>query len=295
MAFIDVDIEKLLNEDGWVNSILDQGPAIQKRVQLYPMQMRMFNVLDITKLPDGTIWLDFLSEKYAPTKEAMDFIYYCTQLWGKDSAGRGAPCDADVKDLRNGTYCRTWDNVKMLQIKRPGDISLTIALRIIIDNPDINEFIRTLKERKSCVNVNQEITNKTNVKGAKPESTPGQHHHTATQQTTLTPNGEIINKPFDAGKILLLVLISAILFPIGSIGVVIYGIVRFFDKTTKIKWYNASPRKGGMRAGDATKRISTVAANPDVIAINKKNGIIAIVIGISIGLILGLILSYQTT
>lgn len=134
-VFFNIDLDELINSGVFISNSLDNiGPALQKRVQLIPPQMGMFTDVDVTKLPDGTIWLDFLSSKYAPNKNLMDFMAYCYKKWGLDSQYRGMPSNKDVEDLRRGCFARTWSKVKILQIKRPEHVALSIVLRIIIDN-----------------------------------------------------------------------------------------------------------------------------------------------------------------
>lgn len=155
MRFFTFDLEQAIVQGEWITSPNISGQvAKQKRIELNPMQMEMFNLLDITKFADGTIWLDFLSDKYAPNKSLMDFMAYCANKWGNDSLGRNVPTERDMPDLRNGTFGRTWTNVKITQIKRPEKLSLTIVLRIIIDNQDMSNFAKELAKGfvRSAVN-----------------------------------------------------------------------------------------------------------------------------------------------
>lgn len=117
------------------------------------------------------------------------------------------------------------------------------------------------------------------------------------QHNPSTPAGAVItNKPLSTGKIILFVILSLFLFPIGSIGVAIFGLVKYLDKNAKMEWAETVPQytqdrryKTNQRyIGDAVvKHKITVAASPEVIAINKKNGITALAIGIGCGLLIG--------
>lgn len=144
MTFFTFDIEDAITTGEWQTSEIDGKNALQRRIELQPIQMGMFNLLDVTKFPDGTIWLDFLSSAYAPNKQLMDFMAYCTSVWGTDSVGRGVPSQSDMAPLRRGTFGRTWQHVKIVQIKRPEMISLSVVLRIIIDNQEMSDFAKNL-------------------------------------------------------------------------------------------------------------------------------------------------------
>lgn len=307
MAFINIDIEKLLNEDGWIQITLDAGPAVQKRVSLSPPQMGMFNTLDITKFPDGTVWLDFLSDKYAPSKEVMDFMAYCSDKWGNDSSGRGVPNKDDISALRDGTFGRTWENVKLAQIKRPEHLSLTVILRIIIDNNDMSNFIKSLGEGfvRSAVNQvgrdsgrvisnnvynDQDYVQVTNVSEQSASTPP---------PITATPSGvpqDAISstKYFSAGKLVWLSILSIFLMPLGSLFVLLYGVFMLTDRSDKVEWYTSEPnyvrdrryRSGVRYVGKTTKHhTAKVSASPEVMEIKKRNANLTMIIG-GVGIIL---------
>ncbi|MDE5649534.1 MAG: hypothetical protein K2I35_00745, partial [Duncaniella sp.] len=267
------------------------GPAVQKRVSLIPIQMGMFNVLDITKFPDGSLWLDFLSDKYAPSKEAMDFIAHCFNKLGKDIKGRGVPCEADVAALRNGLFGRNWDNVKMTQIKRPEHLSLTIALRVIIDNQDLQNFVSNLE-----ISATETTYNQSKIEGGGSQISS----HNSSQQTLKLKEGSTIaTKPFSGGKIVLLVCLAFFIPLVGPIGVFIYGLIKYFDKNAAVEWSESVPQykldrryKSNRRyIGDAmVKHKESISATPELRAINKNNGMIAMAIGGAMFLLITFIL-----
>lgn len=309
MSFINLNLDELLNGGTFsVGTLEGVGPVSQKRVSLDPPQMSMFTDVDVTKLPDGTVWLDFLSLKYAPNKEVMDFMAYCYDRWGADKRGRGLPCDADVPALKSGKFGRTWENVRLIQIKRPEHLSLTIALRIIIDNEDMSNFINQLAKGfvRSAVNqvgrdggrvVSNQIYHGQNYIPIADVSQPTPPPAGNNPQQNIPSSAYSTTKPLSAGKIILFVALSLFLFPIGTIGVFIYGIVKLCDYSDKIEWLETSPQyvqdrryKSGVRyVGDSTtKKSMNVTATPNVRAIHKRNGIIAIAIALFFGLAIGI-------
>lgn len=107
----------------------------------------------------------------------------------------------------------------------------------------------------------------------------------------------ITNKPLSSGKIVLFLLISLLIFPIGTIGVIIYGLQKYFDKSANMEWSEVVPQYAQDRRyktksrfiGNAiVKHKTKVSATPDVIAINKKNGLTALAIGLGCGLLIGI-------
>ncbi|MDE6037833.1 MAG: hypothetical protein K2G05_06185, partial [Duncaniella sp.] len=291
MAFLKFDLEKTLNQGDWTPVTIEEQQCVQKRVRLEPVELDMFSTLDITKFPDGSVWLDFLSEKYAPTKSAMDFMAYCTQLWGVDSKGRGNPSNQDVIDLRNGTFGRTWPNVKIVQIKRPECPMLSVALRIIIDNPDMSSFISNLAKGfvRSAVNqvgrdggrvISNNIYNGQNYVPVDNPQQPSQP--TRNEAYAQIPKDAIYESPsFSSGKYIFLVLLSLLCFPLGTIGVFVYGLVRYNKTDTKVSWeemhhqYTVDRRyKSGQRyVGIQTiTHSSTVPADEFALSEYKKSG-----------------------
>lgn len=271
------------------------------------MELDMFGSLDITKLPDGSIWLDFLSEKYAPSKDAMDFMAYCTQLWGPDSKGRGNPTKKDVSELRNGSFGRTWPNVKMVQIKRPECPALSIALRIIIDNSDMSKFITNLAKGfvRSVVNqvgrdggrvISNNIYNGQNYVPVNPPQQPSPRM-SSSAYAQIPANAETANPTISSGKYILLVFLSLLFFPIGTIGVFVYGLVRYNKTDTKVKWeemhhqYTVDRRyKSGQRyVGIQTTTHSTsIPADEYALSEYKKSGKILMMLSGVIGVLITL-------
>lgn len=116
------------------------------------------------------------------------------------------------------------------------------------------------------------------------------------QQTAIPAGAYSTTKQLTTGKIILFVALSLFLFPLGTIGVLIYGIVKIMDKMDTIEWVEEVPQfvqdrryKTGSRfAGNAlVKHKQKVMATPEVAAINKRNGIIAISIAIIFALLIG--------
>lgn len=290
MAFLKFDLAETLNQGDWTPASIEGQQCVQKRVHLEPIELDMFSTLDITKFPDGSVWLDFLSEKYAPAKSTMDFMAYCTQLWGVDSKGRGNPSNQDVIDLRKGTFGRTWPKVKMVQIKRQEHLTLSIALRIIIDNPDINSFISNLAKGfvRSAVNQvgrdgGRVISNKIyNGQNYVPVDTPQQSSQPMSNgaYAQIPDNAAYANPALSSGKYILLVFLSLLFFPIGTFGVFVFGLVRYNKTDMKVTWeemqhqYIVRRYKSGQRyAGIQTTTHSTsIPANEYALSEYKKSG-----------------------
>lgn len=252
MPFFTFDIEDAITTGEWQTAEIDGKTALQRRIELQPIQMGMFNLLDVTKFPDGTIWLDFLSSAYAPNKQFMDFMAYCASVWGTDSLGRGVPSQADMDPLRRGTFGRTWQNVKIVQIKRPEAMTLSVALRIIIDNQDMSNFAKNLAKGfvRSAVNQvgrdggrvisNQLYNNKNYVPIQNVSETTQMGHPVDSAQDGFMPNA-VVKTKLGTGTIILIIL-GLLAIPIGPIAVLTYGIARYLKNTTKIEWTEIQPQ-----------------------------------------------------
>lgn len=313
MQFFDFDFIEAVNGNGFIPSKLDIyqngeiSDVLAKSVMFEPPQMGMFYKLNITKLPDGTVWLDFISKKYAPNRNLMDFMAYCTDRWGLDSNSQGYPCDKDTELLKSGYFGRYWPNVKILQCKVENHLSLSIILRIIIDNEDMSNFTKQLAKGfvRSAVNqvgrdggrvISNQIYNGQNyvpISNVSPQEASvqpqtGNHPQEMPQCVTST------TKHFTAGKMVWLTLASIIFMPVGSIAVLLYGLFLMIDHTDKIEWYTTEPsyvsdrryKSGARYAGEITTRHNAkVEASPEVMRIKKRNATIAMAIG-GIGIVL---------
>lgn len=276
MPFFSFDLEDAIANGEWESAEIDGKIAVQKRMELQPIQMDMFNLLDVTKFQDGTIWLDFLSNSYAPKKPLMDFMAYCASTWGSDSRGRGAPSQSDIEPLRNGKFGRTWPNVKIVQIKRPEIFHLTVILRIIIDNQDMSNFAKNLAKGfvRSAVNqvgrdggrvISNHVYNNANYVpfqnvGANPQPKQPEEY---TGNTSM-PNA-LVKTKLGLGAIILIIL-GVFAPPIGAAAVLAYGISRYMKKTTKITWTESQPqyvqdrryKTGSRYIGDVSVKKSTL-------------------------------------
>lgn len=281
MTFFTFDIDEAINKGEWQSAEINGQNALQRRIELKPIQMDMFNLLDVTKFPDGSIWLDFLSSSYAPKNQLMDFMAYCASNWGPDSHGRGAPSTDDMEPLRHGTFGRSWRNVKIVQIKRPEAIFLSVALRIVIDNQDMRNFAKNLTKGlvRSAVNQvgrdggrvisNLLYNNKNYVPIQNVNSAPQMEHPIDSVKNDTTPNAVVKNN-LSAGSIILIIL-GIFVVPIGTIAVLIFGIARYLKNTTKITWVEKKPQyvrdrryENGLRyIGDVNVPKSNVIAADD--------------------------------
>lgn len=311
MAFLDIDLEKIVSDEGLEGVVLDDiGPAMHKKVSFDDKPMGMFHMVYVTKLPDGTKWLDFHSDKYAPSKEMMDFMVYCTDTYGLDNKDQGYPSQNDMSLLKNGKFGRYWEHIKILQIKRPENISLTISMRIIINNQDMSNFAKNLAKGfvRSAVNqvgrdggrvVSNSIYNGKNyVPVSQVSPIKDQQQHNSMDETpgvnsiqfgqSVPENAIVVDKPFSTGKIIGLFLISFFFSVLGAIGVLIYGVSKYLDTSSKIQWYESIPQyaqdrryKTGVRyLGMANvKRELRVPADPYTKTIHQKDGITAMLIG----------------
>lgn len=106
-------------------------------------------------------------------------------------------------------------------------------------------------------------------------------------------------KPLSTGKIVLMVFLSFAAFPVGTIGVLIYGINKMTSNTDTVEWTEEVPQyvpdsrhsSGSRYIGNATVRQKqTVIASPDVLAINKSKGIVAVATALAMGILMGLVL-----
>lgn len=297
MGFINLDLEELLNGGDFSPLVLkNEGTVQYKRVKLDPPQMGFFTEVTVTRLQDGTKWLDFLSDKYVPNKELMDFIAYCYERWGLDSQGRGVPSDDDVPRLKDGSFGRTWEYVKIAQIKRPENLMLSIALRIIIENEEMSNFINQLAKGfvRSAVNQvgrdgGRVISNSLyNGKNQASASNFGGATEFNQQGGVFPAHASSTSVPFTTGKMVWLIAICFFLNIVGSLGVLIYGLAKYFTTSEKMVWKESVPLyasdrryKSGARymgSSNVTKSV-VVNASPHALEINKRNGKIAMIIG----------------
>lgn len=114
------------------------------------------------------------------------------------------------------------------------------------------------------------------------------------------PNNAIVSiKPFSSCKLFILGFISFVSFPLGSLCVFIYGLMKFCDTMMTVEWISKEPQytedrryKSGVRCVGVVeiKHKEKVLATQDVIALNKRNGkltmIIAAVTSAAIGLLI---------
>lgn len=107
----------------------------------------------------------------------------------------------------------------------------------------------------------------------------------------------ISNKPLSGGKITICIILSMFLFPVGNVGVFIYGLLRYVDKSAKLKWIVRTPqyvqdrryRSNTRYVGSIeTTESTTIPATPEVIAINRRNGIIAMTIAVAFAVLMAL-------
>lgn len=307
MPFFTFDIEDAIMNGEWQTAEIDGKTAIQRRIELQPIQMDMFNLLDVTKFPDGTIWLDFLSDAYAPKKPLMDFMAHCTSLWGTDSQGKGVPSQSDMDPLRRGTFARTWQNVKIAQINLPEKHRITVILRIIIDNQDMSNFAKNLAKGfiRSAVNqvgrdggrvISNNLYNGNNYVPLKNVGDSPQMGQPAyPKQGTPMPDA-VASTKLGAGAIILIVL-GVLAVPLGPVAVLIYGLSRYLKNTTKIKWTETQPQyvqdrrcKDGVRyIGKITVTRSNVIPADDFSKSEyRRQGIIIMIAGAA-SLLLGII------
>ena len=312
MQFFDFAFENVINGTGFCPVKLDiyqdgrEYDALVKVVEFSSPQMGMFNTLNVNKLPDGTIWLDFLSKKYAPNATLMQFMKYCTDKWGLDSKQQGYPTQNDTTLLREGRFGRYWQNVKIIQCKLDNHISLTIILRIIIDNQEMSNFTKQLAKGfiSSAVNqvgrdggrvISNNIYNGGNyVPVAEVSDNDASTPPIAPTQSGIPQDAISSTKHFTAGKMVWLSILSLFLMPLGSLFVLLYGVFMIMDRSDKVTWYTSEPNyvrdrryKTGVRyVGNISKQhTAKVPASTDVMNIKKRNATIAIIIG-AVGIVL---------
>ncbi len=93
-------------------------------------------------------------------------------------------------------------------------------------------------------------------------------------------------KPLTKGRILKLALICIFLYPLGSLGVGLYGLIRFFDKTEKVEWNTYEPRCRPLSRFSICNKIfgyrkesKRIAGSPISIKANRQTGIFAMSFG----------------
>lgn len=121
-----------------MDNYLDDGTHILVHgLDLVPMVMDMFDIVVVAKMPDGSIVYDFISKKYAPSKEMIDIIAKLYRTHGPDKYGQGACTPVDTIRLKEGKFGRHWKNVDILQVPRAGCIGRTMAMRITVPKEDV--------------------------------------------------------------------------------------------------------------------------------------------------------------
>jgi hypothetical protein len=131
-----IDINTLINNgNDWLEQTYIDGSIMNvKAVPLTSKVLGIFDLTVISKIKNGTIYIDFLSQKYAPNVGLRGFIEAYSNKFGPDTNGKGICTQADVNPLKEGRFRRIWNNVAILQTKREGCISLVIAMRITLHN-----------------------------------------------------------------------------------------------------------------------------------------------------------------
>lgn len=255
MALINLDWDNILKKDGWTPDA--SGDELVKSMPITPMQLGMFDWAEIKVTKSQVFTVTLYCDKYAPNKATMDFMAHCYYKWGNDSFARGLPCQDDVTHLKNGTFIRSWDNVVMYQTKRPGKFGLTVAINLIFSDADDMGDIINAPFFKHEVAAN---------------STPEQNAPSQSAGKCV-----VLNKPLTTLQIILCIALSLFLAPLGTIGVFVYGLLRYVDKSAKVRWVSN-------QSGTAMRE-STIPASPEVIAINKRNGKTAIIISLACAVI----------
>lgn len=120
-----------------------------------------------------------------------------------------------------------------------------------------------------------------------------------TSQNTIPSDAIIATKEFSVWKIIFLMLIAFCAFPLGSIGVFIYGLSKYKSNTMKVIWHEshaqyASDRryKTGQRyVGQAIiAKSATVPADDYGKSINKTNGRTAMCIAGAMAILMAVVL-----
>lgn len=136
-----------------------------------------------------------------------------------------------------------------------------------------------------------------NGKNYVPISNVGQQSSQTPPAPNIIPDNAVsTTKPFSGMKLFFLALIS-FLYPIGPLGVFIYGLVKFNDTMTKVEWFTEEAQyKQDLRYKQGVKYMGTanvmhsakVLAPDNIRAINKRNGKLAMIIGAAIGIAIGI-------
>lgn len=143
--YFNISLDEILNDKvGYRPTLLD-GQAVSYKLYFPPKELGMFDEMNVYRFPNGSVYIDFLSNNEAPSKELMEFMAYCYSKWGNDKNGRGLPNEKDIELLKAGLFSRLWDSVQIKQCRYPAKPNTVILLRLKIMSASMNEFISNLK------------------------------------------------------------------------------------------------------------------------------------------------------
>lgn len=293
--FFDFDLGAILKNCHWEIGTIDGKPVREAHVTLNPIQMEMFDELNVCQYADGSMTLDFFSDKYAPTKPLMDFMAYCTKLWGNDKYGNGLPSEKDVITLRNGKFNRFWDTVSIVQYQKPSHFSLTILMRIYVDNKDTSAFAINLMNNSNLGSYNPD-SNAVTPCNTSMDEMPNQPSQATPPPITNTEEN-IGTIPTLSAWNIICIIFGIVMFPIGTAIVFGYGLMRFSKGTVKITWTETAPQYqqyGRYRTKTqrtiTIKRTKVVKADQLAKSVYRKQGIIIMAASIIFAIIM--VISY---
>jgi hypothetical protein len=255
MALINLDWDILLSNDGWYPD--GSGNNLVKSAELHPAVLGMFNRVEIMKYTNGKLNnVQFYSQTSSLNSDLMQLVSYCATKWGNDKLGQGWVHEKDPIYLRLGRYSRMWNSVWIDQ-----DLNKTLRLTLFLRN---SESFGDL--------INDPLSNSSVSPQPIEDTSAGFNSSVHSQSSEPTEKCVVLNKPLTTLQIILCIILSLFIVPLGTIGVFIYGLLRYVDKSAKVRWLSNSV--------GTTMRKSTIPASPEVVAINKRNGKTAIIISL---------------
>lgn len=111
----------------------DGGIELEYTLKLETPVFDLFDKVEITELCPDLCMVKFVSSRKIITQGLINFTNYCSQLYGKDSVGRGRFKPSDEKNL--SLFSRSWDKVGIDFYDKPY-IQLNSVVVHHLPNPD---------------------------------------------------------------------------------------------------------------------------------------------------------------
>ena len=181
------------------------------------LEMGMFDSMELFFVNGSLSTVSFFSKKYAPNKQLMDLIAYCSKIWGNDLNGKSLPCEDDVEDIKSGKFTRNWKSLNIHQTHRKDVPMLCTEMVFHIVNAGIIDFVKSLGLKDGCdFETLQQI---------EPEI------HDLTKSLPESKIEKVILAPASMSNISIAILIIVgLMYPLGTLAAIIYGIKRYTSR-----------------------------------------------------------------